>query len=86
MRLFLCVAALAFITSAVKAAGPEDSSAAKTAITERLVRWTATFNARELDVVCDLFAPDLRYTVDDNLNGSRERYAQISTPCGRNLA
>jgi ketosteroid isomerase-like protein len=51
----------------------DDSSAAKAAIAERLVRWTAAFNAKDFAAICDLFAPDLSYTVDDVLNGSQDR-------------
>jgi uncharacterized protein (TIGR02246 family) len=67
------VAALALIGAAAWAAGPESSSPAKAAIAERLDRWTAAFNAKDLTAVCGLFAPDLSYTVDDILNGSRDR-------------
>jgi ketosteroid isomerase-like protein len=73
-RLLACViAALALFGGAAQAAGPDDSSAATAAIAERLHRWTAAFNAKELTAICDLFAPDLSYTVDDILNGSRDR-------------
>ncbi len=58
---------------AAQAAAADDPSAAKGAITERLHRWTAAFNAKDLAAVCGLFAPDLSYTVDDVLNGSRDR-------------
>jgi uncharacterized protein (TIGR02246 family) len=67
------IAALALFSGAAQAAGPEDSSAAKAAIAERLARWTAAFNAKDLTAVCGLFAPDLSYTVDDIRNGSRDR-------------
>jgi uncharacterized protein (TIGR02246 family) len=73
-RLFSClIAAVALFSAAARAAGSDDSSAAKTAITERLHRWTAAFNAKDLTAVCGLFAPDLSYTVEDILNGSRDR-------------
>jgi ketosteroid isomerase-like protein len=65
------VAALALFSGAAQAAGPDDTSAAKAAIAERLNRWTAAFNAKDMTGVCDLFAPDLSYTVDDILNGTR---------------
>jgi ketosteroid isomerase-like protein len=65
--------ALALFSAAAEAAGADDASAAKAAIVERLHRWTAAFNARDLAAVCGLFAPDLSYTVDDTLNGSRDR-------------
>jgi ketosteroid isomerase-like protein len=73
-RLLPCVvAALALFGASAQAAGPNDSSDAQAAIAERLHRWTAAFNAKDLDAVCSLFAPDLSYTVDDILNGSRDR-------------
>jgi ketosteroid isomerase-like protein len=72
--------ALALFIAAAKAAGPDDPSAAKAAIVERLHLWTAAFNSRDLAGVCGLFAPDLSYTVDGILNGSRDRLcANIAT-------
>jgi uncharacterized protein (TIGR02246 family) len=72
--------ALALFIAAAKAAGPDDPSAAKAAIVERLHLWTAAFNSRDLAGVCGLFAPDLSYTVDGILNGSRDRLcANITT-------
>jgi uncharacterized protein (TIGR02246 family) len=72
--------ALALFVAVAQAAGPDDSLAAKAAIVERLHRWTAAFNARDLAAVCGLFAPDLSYTVDGILNGSRDRLcANIAT-------
>jgi ketosteroid isomerase-like protein len=72
--------ALALFIAAPKAAGPDDPSAAKAAIVERLHLWTAAFNSRDLAGVCGLFAPDLSYTVDGILNGSRDRLcANIAT-------
>jgi ketosteroid isomerase-like protein len=72
--------ALALFIGAAPAAGPNDPSAAKAAIIERLHRWTAAFNTRDLASVCGLFAPDLSYTFDDILNGSRDRLcANIAT-------
>jgi uncharacterized protein (TIGR02246 family) len=65
--------ALALSSAAAQAAGPDDPSAAKAAIVERLHRWTVAFNARDLAAVCSLFAPDLSYTVGDILDGSRDR-------------
>ena len=67
------VAALALFGAHAEAAGADDAAPAKAAIAERLDRWTAAFNAKDLDAICDLFAPDLEYTVDDVLNGSRDR-------------
>jgi ketosteroid isomerase-like protein len=64
-------AALALFGAAAEAMGADTSAAAKAAITDRLHRWTTAFNAQDLATVCGLFAPDLSYTVDDILNGSR---------------
>jgi uncharacterized protein (TIGR02246 family) len=36
-------------------------TAAEKAIRDALARWTADFNARNANRICDLFAPDLRY-------------------------
>ena len=36
-------------------------TAAEKAIRDALARWTADFNARDANRICDLFAPDLRY-------------------------
>jgi uncharacterized protein (TIGR02246 family) len=66
------VAALA-LSCAAQGAGADDSSAAKAAIIDRLHRWTAAFNAKDLAAVCGLFAPDLSYTAEDVLNGSRDQ-------------
>jgi ketosteroid isomerase-like protein len=65
-------AALALFGAAAEAMGADNSAAAKAAITDRLHRWTTAFNAEDLATVCGLFAPDLSYTVDDILNGSRD--------------
>ncbi len=44
----------------------------KAAIKERLVRWTEAFNARNIAGICDLFAPDLVYTVPELSDRSRK--------------
>jgi uncharacterized protein (TIGR02246 family) len=44
-------------------------TAAEKAIRDALTRWTADFNARDANRICDLFAPDLRY----DFRGSPER-------------
>ena len=72
-RLLLYVlAGWALIGAGAQAAGPDKSSTAKAAIAQRLNRWTAAFNAKDMQGVCDLFAPDLSYTVDNILNGTRD--------------
>ena len=67
------IAALALVGASARAADSDDPSAAKAAITERLNRWTAAFNAKESSAICDLFAPDLGYAVDDILSGTRDQ-------------
>ena len=77
-------AALALFGAAAEAVGADNSAAAKAAITDRLHRWTAAFNAQDLATVCGLFAPDLSYTVGDILNGSRDGLcASIRTALAR---
>lgn len=49
-------------------AGPAGDEAA---IRQRLADWTAAFNARDAAGACDLFAPDLRYTVPEIVDGDR---------------
>lgn len=49
-----------------------DVASDKAAITGRLQRWTAAFNARDAAGVCDLFTPDLVSTVPGALDGSRD--------------
>lgn len=59
--------ALAAATSA-----DADSATDKAAIRERLQHWTAAFNARDAAGTCDLFAPDLVYSVPQMIHGTRE--------------
>jgi uncharacterized protein (TIGR02246 family) len=65
----LAVAALAVLAAASAHADP---AADEAAIRQRLQRWTADFNARNLAGVCDLFAPDLRYSIPEMVNGTHE--------------
>lgn len=41
-------------------------------VTERLQRWTADFNSSDAVRVCDLFAPDLIYSIPEVAQGTRE--------------
>lgn len=68
-----CAALVAFIaaTTAVTTAHA-DEAADKAAITERLNRWTADFNAKSPVGVCDLFAPDLVYSIPEVTRGTHE--------------
>lgn len=49
-----------------------DMNSDKAAIRERLVRWTEAFNARNVAEICDLFAPDLVYSVPEVRDGNRK--------------
>jgi len=76
-----CILPLAVIAAAVTVTAPAraDSAADEAAIRQRLERWTAAFNAKDNAGACDLFAPDLVYSIQDVVNGRYE------TMCG-NLA
>lgn len=74
MRTALTAALLAL---ALPASADEATDAI--AIRQQLGDWAAAFNAGDAAAVCDLFAPDLRYSVGGIVDGSRE------TMCG-NLA
>jgi steroid delta-isomerase len=49
-----------------------DPAADEAAIRLRLQHWTADFNAKNLAGVCDLFAPDLHYSIPEMVNGTHE--------------
>jgi steroid delta-isomerase len=58
--------------TAAAAAAHADSAADEAAIMQRLQRWTADFNAKDSAGVCDLFAPDLVYSMPEVVQGTRE--------------
>jgi steroid delta-isomerase len=64
---------------AILAPAHADEAADRAAITQRLQRWTADFNAKDPVGVCDLFAPDLAYSIPEMVRGTQQ------TMCG-NLA
>jgi uncharacterized protein (TIGR02246 family) len=70
-RYFTAIVTLA-LTAATMAAADLDTAADKAAIMQRLQRWTADFNAKDLSGVCDLFAPDLVYSIPEVVQGTRE--------------
>ena len=51
-------------------AGPVEDEAA---IRQRFEQWRNAFNARDADGACDLFAPDLSYSVPGIIQGDHER-------------
>jgi hypothetical protein len=59
-------------TALVAAPSHADPEAEKAAIMLRLQHGTAAFNARDSAGVCDLFAPDLAYSIPDMVRGTRE--------------
>ncbi len=67
-------ATLVALIVAVTTAAPAhaDEAADKAAIMERLHRWTADFNSNDSVGVCDLFAPDLIYSIREVTQGTRE--------------
>jgi uncharacterized protein (TIGR02246 family) len=60
------------LTAAAMATARADSAADEAAIMQRFQRWTADFNARDSAGVCDLFAPDLAYSIPEVVRGTRE--------------
>ena len=69
-----CLATVVLVTLALVATAPAhaDPAADEAAIRQRLQRWTADFNAKSLAGVCDLFAPDLLYSIPEVVNGTHE--------------
>jgi len=69
------IAALVALAGVVTAGGARaaDTAADEQAITERLQRWTAAFNARDVAGACDLFAPELVYSLPGLVDASYER-------------
>ena len=49
-----------------------DPAGDEAAIRARLADWAAAFNAGDAAGACDLFAPDLRYSLPDLAEGTRE--------------
>jgi uncharacterized protein (TIGR02246 family) len=68
LMMFLCVLA----SEAASMSARADADSDKAAITERLRRWTAAFNAHDAAGICDLFAPDLVAIVPEAPEGNRD--------------
>ena len=68
------VLAFAAVVGGLAGASPARSNtdSDRAAIVDRLQRWTAAFNAGDGSGICDLFAPDLVFTVPETLDGSRD--------------
>lgn len=75
-QLILSALVAAATVVAATAAARADSAADEAAIRQRLERWTAAFNAGDARGSCDLFAPNLVYSLQEVPNGTYE------TMCG----
>ena len=75
----LAPAALLLVAPLLADPARADPAGDEAAIRARLADWATAFNARDAAGACDLFAPDLRYSLPDLAEGTRE------TLCG-NLA
>jgi steroid delta-isomerase len=73
-----CLPALVLLAAivAASAVARADSAADEAAIRQRLERWTAAFNAKDVAGSCDLFATGLNYAIQDVVNGTYQ------TMCG----
>ena len=60
------------LTAVVATPGHADPAADEAAIVQRFTTWTAAFNERDPVGVCDLFAPDLAYSIPDVLQGTHK--------------
>jgi uncharacterized protein (TIGR02246 family) len=76
IRSRLLAAAVAAVAIAFATAPRAQPSSDETAIRQRLQHWTAAFNAKDVAGSCDLFAPDLLYSIQDVVNGTYQ------TMCG----
>jgi uncharacterized protein (TIGR02246 family) len=72
MRLawFGLLIATGLLTSAPTYADPADDEAA---IRDRFAKWTEAFNNKDAAGVCDLFAPDLVYSLPEVVNGDQAK-------------
>ncbi|MBS0223843.1 MAG: nuclear transport factor 2 family protein [Proteobacteria bacterium] len=69
-RCLAAIISLALVAAATAAYA--DPAADEAAIVKRLQRWTADFNAKDSAGVCDLFAPDLVYSIPEAVRGTHE--------------
>ena len=70
-RRLITIFAIAFASASMTSAYA-DPAADEAAIMQRFQRWTADFNAKDPAGVCDLFAPDLVYSIPEVVQGTRE--------------
>ena len=50
-----------------------DPAADEAAIRDRFAKWTQAFNDKDAAGVCDLFAPDLVYSLPEVINGNQAK-------------
>jgi len=72
MKILLAPLAVVALAAATMSTARADSTADSAGIVQRLQRWTADFNAKDPAGVCDLFAPDLAYSIPEMVRGTRE--------------
>ena len=83
-RSLAAIVTIALTVAATMAAASADPAADEAAIRQRFQRWTADFNARDAAGVCDLFAPDLVYSIPEVVNGTRQTLcANLATMLAR---
>ena len=71
-RSLTAIVTIVLTVAAMMAAASADPAADEAAIRQRFQRWTADFNARDKAGVCDLFAPDLVYSIPEVVQGTRQ--------------
>jgi uncharacterized protein (TIGR02246 family) len=78
----MLIGAAVLLATAISASA-QSGSEARAAVRAALLKWSADFNARDTQHVCDLFSPDLRY----NYQGLPERgYDEICNTLHRSLS
>src|ERR1043165_6697451 len=83
-RSLTAIVMIALTVAAMMALASADPAADEAAIRQRFQRWTADFNARDAAGVCDLFAPDLVYSIPEVVQGTRQTLcANLTTMLAR---
>jgi len=83
-RSLTAIVTIALTVAAMMAPASADPAADEAAIRQRFQRWTADFNARDAAGVCDLFAPDLVYSIPEVVQGTRQTLcANLATMLAR---
>jgi steroid delta-isomerase len=69
---YIRLAVATALVTATMTSARADLAEDKAVIMDRVQRWTAAFNAKDSTGVCDLFAPDLIYSIPEVAHGTRE--------------